>query len=252
MLSEIKLESARNYNDPTRKFWVVVYSVFVQFFTLITLYSSINLGNYLTETEVIKVLVKSTNTVLILCLPALIIILSYYSLVSDPTLNIFMVMAINRTRLFVIKILSLIVIISLITAINLIFSFTIISVLYFNSILFFYFGISLVYLTFVNIFYVESISLMFLLIVRFTNNKTSTLFFPIIVYFIIPFLISSSISFNLLYPGIINFSPTIWFIKSLEHVVFSNIVTKIEIVLVCAIVVIHWISQKLFENVEIS
>ncbi|MCH8909049.1 MAG: hypothetical protein IH840_18365 [Candidatus Heimdallarchaeota archaeon] len=154
------------------------------------------------------------------------------------------------TVLFYSKCLSIIHISFIFYLVNSFVSFFILLTIYplFRVIAIFVPSILIFYL--IIIFYTFSIVFMIFIVKSVSLDPIGPLFFPVLVYFVIPLLINSSLSLEVFNPIFLKFSPTIWVIDFVANTIFIFKMTFSVVLIPFSIIILGKISKKLFSKIE--
>ena len=222
LLFSTYLELKRSLNHSTRRTWAWIYLVLSQIYVIYAFLSSLRLGNFLNEGELIEILSKLILYMHVFGLPSFILINCFDNFVQDPTLPIMAVAAPKRSELLFSRSIAIFVYTYSIFLINISISFAILGYLHPDVMVIQFYLKSLAGFAVVTVFYVMTITALIIVIRAITTDIVSTIFLPLALYYIIPFLISNALIFEVLDPIILKISPTIWVLDFIGMVIFNN------------------------------
>ena len=245
------LEFKRNFQVQTRKLWSLFYSFFIQIIFLLIIYSSFGIGNFLSNEEHTRLLLSIFFTLQVFSLPAFHIIISYDNFIQDPILETLIIASQTKTNVLFSKLLGTNTFVYLVFIINHIIGTMILLMLFQDfSILriSFYVGASFI----IIILFIGVVTSTFLLYVRLkSTDKVSTIILPITIFYIIPFLLVNSLSYQVFNPIIADLSPTVWMLEFVTKFAFENQIGLRLLFLPLISVGLLMISNYIFENLEI-
>ena len=222
----VKIELSRHLRNPSRIVWIVGFILVVQIYTVYAINQARGLTNYIAYDDVYGIVFNFILLVYIQSLPVLILVISFDSYVQDPTLKLSAVAAVNRHGLFLGKGLAITVLSFFIFLIEITFSsIFVIWIFGYRQIAGTVISKSIISFACIIIYYVLMFSTLILLVHKLTNDKLSTIVFPVLFFYVIPYLLSSSLAFQILDNNIINFSPIKWVIDFNAAVVFKHGIT---------------------------
>jgi hypothetical protein len=113
----------------------------------------------------------------------------------------------------------------------------------------FYVGASFI----IIILFIGVVTSTFLLYVRLkSTDKVSTIILPITIFYIIPFILVNSLSYQVFNPIIADLSPTVWMLEFVTKIAFENQIGLGLLFLPLISIGLLMISNYIFENLEFS
>lgn len=246
------LEFKRNFQIQTRKLWSLSYSFFIQIIFLLIIYSSFGIGNFISNEEHSRLLLSIFFTLQVFSLPAFHIIISYDNFIQDPILETLIIASQTKTNVLFSKLLAINTFVYLVFIINQIIG-TIILIMLFQDFsilkISFYVGASFI----IIILFIGVVTSTFLLYVRLkSTDKVSTIILPITIFYIIPFILVNSLSYQVFNPIIADLSPTVWMLEFVTKIAFENQMGLGLLFLPLISIGLLMISNYIFENLEFS
>lgn len=243
-------EVRRYFQIGSRRQWALFFSVFIQLFSIISYTIGMKLSNYLPNEDILSILSHFTLLIHIYSLPVFIIILCYDNMIRDPSLQITAVVIIDRNKLYFTQLLSLSLFAYIIFILNSSLSFLILGLLLSEPMAILLFFKSVLLFLIICLFYTQMIIFFILLIRRFTLDEISTLIIPIIIFYILPLIINSSINYQILNPNALLISPTLWAIYLMSYFILGTFSVLESLILPITLIILIIPNLLLIKNHE--
>lgn len=246
----IVLLELRNYiQSGARKQWAILFSIFIQLVSIGSFTIGMKLGNFITDIEILNVLSHFTLLIYIYCIPAFVIILCYDSFIRDPSLQITAVVIIDRYKLFFTKLLSISLFSFIFFLVNSTISFLILLILLGEVMALYIFLKSIIIFLIICLFFTQMTIFLVLLIRKFTLDDITTLIIPIIIFYILPLLIHSTINLQILNSGTLLISPGVWAIFFLD-IIYGGQIELNSLILPFTLILLIYPNLWLIKNHE--
>lgn len=230
--------------------WSYVYSLFIQISFLLIIYSSFRIGNFISTEEHVKLLLSLFLTLQVYSLPAFIIMMSYDNFIQDPILEILIVTSPKKSDLLFGKLLATNVYAYIIFLGNHLLGSIILFTL-FREFIIIKITLIVVLAYLIIVLFIGLSTTGLIVLSRLTSkDDVSAIFLPITLFYVIPFLLVNSLSYQVFNPIIADFSPTVWMLEFINQTVFQRDFTIDLLLLPTIIVLLLIITNRFFDRIE--